>query len=100
MFIRCWASVSLLAAILLTLLVPSVRTLYATQITHPRAHLTLVGKITATDSEAIECYWQFATGVNAMVLMTQPKSDLCTFFGAKVGSWVNISITPAEAPKP
>ena len=90
---RSWAWLALLAAILLTL------PMQASQLDHPKAHLTMEGKITATDSEASECYWQFATGANAMVFMTKPGSDLCTFFRGKVGSWVRVTIVPIEAPK-
>ena len=90
---RGWTGLALLAAILLTL------PMQASQLDHPKAHLTMEGKITATDSEASKCYWQFATGANAMVFTTKPGSDLCTFFRGKVGSWVRVTIVPIEAPK-
>lgn len=88
------AKIAVMAAILLTLFVPRVITLYANQVTHPGAVITLELKVSATDTESTECHFVLGSGKASMVWMTYPNSDLCTYMRARVGQRLRIVVTP------
>ena len=70
------------------------------QIDAPRARITIVRPLTATDQEAQEGYFSLddseARADRDVVIVVKPTSDLATFLRAKIGRRVMLIIADAE----